>query len=125
MSKIIRPRLACPAGMVVDRCQAKSVRRSAAVSRIVRDVGGPRAIPIPLQRGTLLLVSAAWPSNLINKVCAWEYFMVFTVGCSASITASATPVAYRKGKSTSAPEERGIRGLRRHAEWPKVTHLVI
>jgi hypothetical protein len=44
---------------------------------------------------------------------------------TAAITASATPVAYRLDKSTSAPEERGIRGFRRHAEWPKVTDLVI
>jgi hypothetical protein len=36
-----------------------------------------------------------------------------------------TPVASRPGKSTSAPEERDIRGLRRHAEGPKVTDPVI
>jgi len=43
----------------------------------------------------------------------------------ASITASATPCAYRLGKSTSAPEERDIQGLRRHAEGPNVTGPVI
>jgi len=36
----------------------------------------------------------------------------------ASVMASATPAPYGRGQSTSAPGERGVRGLRRHAEWP-------
>ena len=36
----------------------------------------------------------------------------------ASLIASATPSASVPGKSTSASEERGVGGLRRHAEWP-------
>jgi hypothetical protein len=42
-----------------------------------------------------------------------------------SIMASATPSASVPGKSTSAPEERGAGGLRRHTEWPKVAAAVI
>src|ERR671925_316179 len=48
MSKIIRPRRARPAEMVVvARCHASRVRRSAGVRRIVRAVLRPRAIAIP------------------------------------------------------------------------------
>jgi hypothetical protein len=36
----------------------------------------------------------------------------------ASSMASATPGASVRGHSTLAPEDRGVRGLRRHAEWP-------
>jgi len=30
-----------------------------------------------------------------------------------------------RGTSTSAPEGAGVRGLRRHAEWPQVADAVI
>src|SRR5215831_14759675 len=46
-SKIIRPRLARPAGIVVDRCHAMSVWRSSAARRIVNAVLRPRAIKTP------------------------------------------------------------------------------
>jgi hypothetical protein len=46
-SKIIRPRRARPAAMVVERCHARRVWRSAGVRRIVREVLRPRAILIP------------------------------------------------------------------------------
>ena len=39
--------------------------------------------------------------------------------------ASATPATSVPGQSTSAPKERGVRGFRRHAEWPKVADAVI
>jgi len=39
--------------------------------------------------------------------------------------ASATPVASARGKSTSAFEERSVRGCRRHAAWPPVADAVI
>jgi len=39
--------------------------------------------------------------------------------------ASATPSASVPGKSTSAPEERGVGGPRRHAEWPQGADAVI
>ncbi len=34
--------------------------------------------------------------------------------------ASATPAASGRGQSTSVPEERGVRGLRCHAEWQQI-----
>src|SRR2546426_4523617 len=43
-SKIMRPRRASPARMVVARCQASSVRRWGGVRRIVRAVVRPRGI---------------------------------------------------------------------------------
>ena len=46
-SKIIRPRRARPAEIVVARCHASSVRRSAGVRQIVREVVRPRAIQTP------------------------------------------------------------------------------
>ena len=46
-SKIILPRLARPAGTVVARCHASSVRRSAGVRWMVREVLRPRAIQRP------------------------------------------------------------------------------
>ena len=46
-SKMIRPRRASPAGIVVARCHASSVRRSAGVRRIVKAVVRPRAIACP------------------------------------------------------------------------------
>ncbi len=39
--------------------------------------------------------------------------------------ASATPVASGRGQSTSAPEDKGVRGLRCPAEWPHVADAVI
>jgi len=39
--------------------------------------------------------------------------------------ASPTPAPYVRGQRTSAPEERGVRGLRCHAEWPQVADAVI
>ena len=49
-SKIMRPRRARPAGMVVARCHASSVCRSAGVRRIVREVLRPRAMQRPLRK---------------------------------------------------------------------------
>src|SRR5215510_8838210 len=46
-SKIIRPRLARPAGIVVERCHAMSVWRSSAARRILNAVLRPRAIKTP------------------------------------------------------------------------------
>jgi hypothetical protein len=43
----------------------------------------------------------------------------------ASIMALATPAASVSGHSTSAPEEQGVRGCRRHAQWPHVADVVI
>jgi hypothetical protein len=39
--------------------------------------------------------------------------------------ASATPAAYECGNSALAPEERGVRGLHRHVEYPQVANAVI
>jgi len=39
--------------------------------------------------------------------------------------ASATPSASVPGKSTAAPTERGVAGLRRHAEWPHVAAVIL
>ena len=52
MSKIMRPRLACPAGIVVDRCHAVSVSRCSAVRSMVSNVFHPRAISIPPHKAT-------------------------------------------------------------------------
>src|SRR4029434_5728482 len=49
-SKIIRPRLARPAGIVVDRCHAMSVWRSSAARRMVNAVLRPRAIETPPEK---------------------------------------------------------------------------
>ena len=49
-SKIILPRLARPAETVVARCHARSVRRSAGVRWMVREVLRPRAIQRPCVR---------------------------------------------------------------------------
>src|SRR5215471_2031640 len=49
-SNTTRPRLANPAGMVVARCHARRVRRSAGVRRIVMEVLRPLAIEKPLRR---------------------------------------------------------------------------
>src|SRR5215217_4530039 len=46
-SKIILPRRARPAGMVVARCHVRSVRRSEGVRRMIREVLRPRAIQRP------------------------------------------------------------------------------
>ena len=46
-SKMIRPRRARPAGIVVARCHARRVWRTAGVRRIAREVLRPRAILIP------------------------------------------------------------------------------
>jgi hypothetical protein len=48
-----------------------------------------------------------------------------TVLFSALIMASATPALSVRGQSPSTPEGRGIRGLRCHAECPKVADTVI
>ena len=40
------------------------------------------------------------------------------------IMASATPSAAVRGKSTSVPKKRGVRGVRRHAKRPKVANRV-
>src|SRR5712692_8480784 len=45
--------------------------------------------------------------------------------CAALIMASATPALSVRGQSPSTPEGRGIRGLRCHAECPKVANTVI
>ena len=80
-SKIIRPRLARPAEMVVARCHASSVRRSAGVRWMVREVLRPRAIPrpcvIPVEtittwgpgviRGTCLVRQTATTSPLVAR----------------------------------------------------------
>jgi hypothetical protein len=47
ISKMILPRLARPAEMVVARCHARNVRRSAGVRWMVREVLRPRAIQRP------------------------------------------------------------------------------
>jgi hypothetical protein len=49
--KSIRPRRACPAGMVSDHCQTRNVCRSPGVSWIVMAVLRPFAIERPLQAG--------------------------------------------------------------------------
>ena len=49
-SKIMRPRLAHPAGMVGERCHARSVRRSSGVRWSVRAVVRPRAIDTPFRK---------------------------------------------------------------------------
>ena len=38
--------------------------------------------------------------------------------------ASATPAASVRGTSTSAPEARGVRGLRHHAQCPNVANTM-
>ena len=38
---------------------------------------------------------------------------------------SASPTVSRRGHSTSSPEERGVQGLRRHSEWPRVADTAI
>jgi hypothetical protein len=43
----------------------------------------------------------------------------------ASIMASATPSASVPGNSTSAPEDMGVGGPRRHAAWPQGAAAVI
>jgi len=43
----------------------------------------------------------------------------------ALIMASATPAASVRDKNTSAPEARGVQGLRRHFEGPQVVDTVI
>jgi len=42
----------------------------------------------------------------------------------ASIMASATPAASVRGTSPSAPEARGVRGLRHHAQYSNVANTV-
>jgi hypothetical protein len=39
--------------------------------------------------------------------------------------ALATPVASGCGTHTAAPEDRDVRGLRSHAEWPQVADAVV
>jgi hypothetical protein len=55
--RIIRARLSSPIRMVVDRCHARSVRRSAGVRVMVREVLRPRAI----QRPCLIQVKPGTP----------------------------------------------------------------
>jgi hypothetical protein len=55
---MILPRLARPAGMVVARCHASSVRRSAGVRVILREVLRPRAIVRPCVRQGSVVVSS-------------------------------------------------------------------
>ena len=57
-SKMILPRLARPAEMVVARCHASSVRRSAGVRVILRAVLRPRAIVRPCVREGSVVVSS-------------------------------------------------------------------
>jgi len=45
--------------------------------------------------------------------------------CMASIMASATPGASGRGQSTSAPKDKGVRGLRCPSAWPHVADAVI
>src|SRR5262249_54782260 len=78
-SKIIRPRRARPAEMVVARCHASSVWRSVGVRRIVREVVRPRAIqrphrkknigPLaPCQRGEALSYAAKDTTTTLRRV---------------------------------------------------------
>jgi len=48
------------------------------------------------------------------------------IGVAAPIMASATPMCLSvQGKRTDAPEHRGVRGLRHHAECLQVADVVI
>jgi hypothetical protein len=61
----------------------------------------------------------------VHQVLIHRVRSSYTTFLMASIMASVTPSASVPGKSTSVSEERGVAGLRRHAEWPKVANAVI
>jgi hypothetical protein len=61
-------------------------------------------------------------SKLISTVIV-SVFLLYSAPVP-SIMASATPSAAVRGKSTSGPKKRGVRGVRRHAKRPKVANRV-
>src|SRR5215468_10779376 len=66
-SKMIRPRRARPAGIVVARCHARRVWRSAGVRRITREVLRPRAILIPHRHETMHPVSPCQQGHPLSQ----------------------------------------------------------
>ena len=66
-NQIIRPRLARPARMVVDRCHASSVWRSSAVRWIMRDVFLPRGIAILPGKDTHAESASYGPDKVVSR----------------------------------------------------------
>jgi len=62
----------------------------------------------------------------MNELISTTVVSVFLLYSASvpSIMASATPSASVRGKSTSVPKKRGVRGVRRHAKRPKVANRV-
>ena len=79
------------------------------------DPRGPTQSPV----GTSLAVSEQTTRQLALKGDA------FPNPLRAAIRASATPTPSGRGHNTSGCKARGVRGLRRHAEEPKVADAVI
>src|SRR5262245_21713977 len=65
--KIIRPRRARPAGIVVARCHARRVWRTAGVRRIAREVLRPRAILIPHRQENMHPVSPCQQGHSLSQ----------------------------------------------------------
>ena len=111
-SKIIRPRLATPTGMAVERCHTRSVRRSARVRRTVKEVVRPRAIQSPLSTSTRMSRIGSMATQLERFFMSGEFSCLSVVPALFDRRAPNSPTTLRlRSRCTSADSADVLAGV--------------